>query len=109
MEKHKQGGRQGFRNRENRNAEMCGDGRGQIEREQLEPEAECNIWSLQGTLASLPQTSLDNLLVPQCRTLPKNGRESGQGTVKRKDFLEVEAGHWRGKWKCEQSWGRGYR
>lgn len=48
-------------------------------------------------------------MVPQCRTLPKNGRESGQGAVKRKDFLEVAAGHWRGKWKCEQSWGGGHR
>lgn len=32
-------------------------------------------------LASLPQTSLEDLLLPKCRTLPKNGGEVGQGAV----------------------------
>lgn len=58
--------------------EMCGEGWGQIGNSQSPRVRECNIWGVQGTLASIPQTSLEDLLVPQCRTLPKNGGEAGQ-------------------------------
>lgn len=116
MERHKQGGRQGFRGREDRDAETedrrvkRSGGRyrgGRYRGHSQSPRGRgCDVWGLQWTLASLPQMSLEGLLLPQCRTLPKNGVEVGQGAVQEGRLPGGGNRHWRGKLMCEQSWGR---